>query len=531
MDLARLLFGEADELIVEVDGFERLDEERMAAGAGPVNDAIELAALSGDDRDHEALVADGDELFLEHAFLAVRAQEALERVLNRLLLPLDVAAQAVERDAGVVGDRAVGEDLAVELLEQRAEIADGRGAGAEQREALGGGGEDGLGIGGAVEQGEEVEDLFGIETGAFDVQFVDGGLGVGQAAEVDADGGAARGRLRTGGEAQVLDGFAGLGEVVRRGGRGRRAAAPFPVRGGRAGSTRSGRQAGGAVRIRELQRRFSSETLSYFRRSKEGAGGRTSRPAIMPAMMRESLMHQNPEPGFRWRGREIARIEGLSDAVFAFSVTLLVVSLEVPKTFNELAALMRGFVPFAISFFLLLQIWHEQYRFFRRYNLQDAVSTVLNCILLFVVLFYVYPLKFLWTFLMSAWLGHGAIPRVSLPNGASEAMLEPHQLSQLMAIFSGGYLAVSCIFLLLFAHALRRHNQLELDTREIHLTKVSIGAAAIQGFTATASLIIALTRRGTDWRVGRGRSTPSLLAPGFTIYYTIMGAKRPAFGR
>src|ERR1700753_1400785 len=101
-----------------------------------------------------------------------------------------------------------------------------------------------------------------------------------------------------------------------------------------------------------------------------------------------------PEPGFRWRGAEVTRLEGLSDAVFAFAVTLLVVSLEVPKTFNELAVLMRGFVPFAICFALLLQVWHEQYLFFRRYNLQDSLTLMLNAILLFVVLFYVYPLKF-----------------------------------------------------------------------------------------------------------------------------------------
>ena len=36
------------------------------------------------------------------------------------------------------------------------------------------------------------------------------------------------------------------------------------------------------------------------------------------------------------RGREVTRLEALSDAVFGFAATLLVVSLEVPQTFPEL---------------------------------------------------------------------------------------------------------------------------------------------------------------------------------------------------
>src|SRR5205085_11355814 len=98
-------------------------------------------------------------------------------------------------------------------------------------------------------------------------------------------------------------------------------------------------------------------------------------------MLREKLLRHQTENGVRSRGGEIARIEGLSDAVFAFAVTLLVVSLEVPKTFSELALVMRGFFPFAICFALLMQVWHEQYRYFRRYNLQDSTSTILNCVL------------------------------------------------------------------------------------------------------------------------------------------------------
>src|ERR1700674_795675 len=120
-------------------------------------------------------------------------------------------------------------------------------------------------------------------------------------------------------------------------------------------------------------------------------------------MIREKLIDKGigDNKKFRWRSREISRIEGLSDGVFAFAVTLLVVSLEVPRTFGELMQTMRGFGAFAISFTLLFVIWFNQYKFFRRYGLQDTTTVCLNAVLLFVVLFYVYPLKFLFSYLMN----------------------------------------------------------------------------------------------------------------------------------
>ena len=232
-------------------------------------------------------------------------------------------------------------------------------------------------------------------------------------------------------------------------------------------------------------------------------------------MVREKLMAHQHEKDFRWRGGEIARIEGLSDAVFAFAVTLLVVSLEVPKTFTELVGVMRGFFAFAICFAMLLQVWHEQYRYFRRYNLQDSMSTFLNCVLLFLVLFYVYPLKFLFTYLVSQWM-HFPM---------KEIMIEGQQLPQLMAIFSGGYLAVSCIFIALFWHALRKRDVLDLNALEVHATHTSIGAAMLQACVALISVAIALF--GPPRLVGfAGLVYPFVLSPGFTIYYTVMGRKQ-----
>src|SRR5215471_21538639 len=116
------------------------------------------------------------------------------------------------------------------------------------------------------------------------------------------------------------------------------------------------------------------------------------------SMIREGLAGViPPEKHFRWRGAEITRLEGFTDAVFAFAVTLLVVSLEVPRTFHELVAAMKGFVAFAICFIILVQVWYYHYKFSRRYGLQTAYTVILNAALIFVVLFYVYPLKFLFT--------------------------------------------------------------------------------------------------------------------------------------
>src|SRR4051812_28778692 len=103
---------------------------------------------------------------------------------------------------------------------------------------------------------------------------------------------------------------------------------------------------------------------------------------------------------FRWRGKEVMRIEGLSDAVFGLAVTMLIISTEVPHTFGELMRVVNGFFAFAACFAQLMIVWYQHYKFYRRYALQDPATTVYSMALLFLVLFYVYPLKFVF----SAWL-------------------------------------------------------------------------------------------------------------------------------
>ncbi len=182
-------------------------------------------------------------------------------------------------------------------------------------------------------------------------------------------------------------------------------------------------------------------------------------------MLRELAGHQlvPPEKHFRWRGGEITRLEGFTDCVFAFAVTLLVVSLEVPHTYAELIAAMKGFVAFAICFASLVLVWYHHYVFSRRYGLQTRYAVVLNSILIFVVLFYVYPLKFLFTLIVDSFSG-GRL-------GSAKGMIADVDVPSLMVIYSLGFTAVFLLFALMYLHAYRKRTELALNEYEILLTR------------------------------------------------------------
>jgi uncharacterized membrane protein len=164
-----------------------------------------------------------------------------------------------------------------------------------------------------------------------------------------------------------------------------------------------------------------------------------------------------------WRGEEVTRLEGFSDAVFGFALTLLVVSIEVPRTFDQLAQTMRGFLGFAFSFAILLGVWEKHYRFFRRYGLQDGRTVILNSFVLFVVVFYVYPLKFMASLLLGGLFGDSAA-----------ASIRTDQVPSLMAIYGSGLAAIFALYAMLYVHAYRQRANLSLSPLEVALTRNEI---------------------------------------------------------
>jgi uncharacterized membrane protein len=179
-------------------------------------------------------------------------------------------------------------------------------------------------------------------------------------------------------------------------------------------------------------------------------------------------------------GREVSRIEGFSDAVFGFALTLLVASIEVPPDFEALKQTLRGFFPFALTFALISWIWYLHYSFFRQFGLEDRLTIVLNSILLFVVLFFVYPLKVM------------ANNLVGMGENSFGALTE-YDNRFLMVAYSSGVIAVFLVFFLFNWNAYRQRHELELKPEDLYDIGTALRAHAMSTLLGVASVVMAST--------------------------------------
>lgn len=203
---------------------------------------------------------------------------------------------------------------------------------------------------------------------------------------------------------------------------------------------------------------------------------------------------------FKWRGGQVTRIEALTDAVFGFAITLLFVSFDVPQSFDALLTQLTGFISFAACFALITLVWYYHYKLFSRFDMDDGWTILLNSLLLFVVLFYVYPLKF--TFQAT----------FSFIGGDVSAFSDhARQLPLMMAIYALGFIAVFLVFALMYLHAYRKRETLRLSEEDKLFALDHVGVCLVMCGIGVLSLIIAYV---VPWQL-------SGLAAGFT--YGLIG--------
>ena len=199
------------------------------------------------------------------------------------------------------------------------------------------------------------------------------------------------------------------------------------------------------------------------------------------------------EEHFRWRGTEVSRVEGFTDAVFAFAVTLLVVALEVPHTFEGLMDVVRALPAFVICFTLLMTFWNAHYRYHRRYGIESTFSRVMTMAILVLVLFYVYPLKFLFTLV--------TVQLFQLDLHDAPHLDAPHQVQTLYLIYGLGLAGVWGLYSALYVNALANREALQLNATETALTRAELRSNLIYVFVCCLSIALALLT-SSEWLPG-----------------------------
>jgi TMEM175 potassium channel family protein len=89
--------------------------------------------------------------------------------------------------------------------------------------------------------------------------------------------------------------------------------------------------------------------------------------------------------------RDTGRLEAFSDAVFAITVTLLVLEIRPPTDDRDLlhglVALWPSYVAYAVTFLFIGQVWANHHVMFDHIRAADRVVLLLNTLLLMVVAF------------------------------------------------------------------------------------------------------------------------------------------------
>ncbi len=214
--------------------------------------------------------------------------------------------------------------------------------------------------------------------------------------------------------------------------------------------------------------------------------------------------------GFRLRGMEMTRTETFTDAAFAFALTLMVVSIDsIPATYAELWRAVQGIPAFGLSCALLFLFWYGHWNWSRRYGMEDFPTMILSFLLVFVMLCYVYPMKYV-TSLFVAWITD---QRVEV--GASIASVE--ELYGIFTIYSIGFVALCLVVLLLYLRAWSQREQLALDAVERHVTQSEIGAWSIMAGVGAIAVLMGLFA-----------PRHPLTVPGWA--YVLLPLVMPAFG-
>ena len=194
---------------------------------------------------------------------------------------------------------------------------------------------------------------------------------------------------------------------------------------------------------------------------------------------------------FRLRGVNGTRMDGLSDGIFALAIAILLISSSVPTNYQELTQFVFDIIPFSICILFVYWIWNSLSTFNLRYGMEDHRTSFLKMGLLFFVLFYVYPLKFLMSWQVKYF---SAIFSGNFRGKYAElnTMIPFTKLSELMVIYGVGFILIFLLLYFMYRRAYRNRETLQLNDREILETQFSMRHYFATGSVGVISVFLAL---------------------------------------
>lgn len=183
----------------------------------------------------------------------------------------------------------------------------------------------------------------------------------------------------------------------------------------------------------------------------------------------------------------MTRLETFTDAAFAFALTLLVISFEPIGDARELLSVLRDVPAFVVSASLLMVFWWGHHHWSRRFGLDDGVAVILSCVLVFTVMVYVVPLRFMFglLFLYVSML-------TGLPVSSGRVTLEAAaDVNTMFAVYGIGFMAMSLALVLLNVHAWRKRDVLALDPAAAHDTLTEAGVWGLLAISGASSALLA----------------------------------------
>jgi uncharacterized membrane protein len=177
-------------------------------------------------------------------------------------------------------------------------------------------------------------------------------------------------------------------------------------------------------------------------------------------MRNEVLKNRQHDPRMHYRGSSASRLDNLTDAVFGIAITLLIFNLSNPNSFGDLLTFTKTLPAFLISISFVILIWKEHLEFSELYGLQDTWLTILNTVFIALVIFYVYPLRFLTLFLTNFFFNTDIV-----------VSIRGDQVPGLMMYYGSVAFALYFILFLLYSRAYTMRNVLELNAYEVFYTK------------------------------------------------------------